>query len=275
MATIDDIMAWDWPEDCNEQGAAFHQLQVMLDTLFTEWDALTPPLLQLNQGSSPSSADWQSFWLRQGNELPIPENARMLWFNDEEGTFAGEWTILDGLIVRKENRFYKGRTDLVPFMPVTNDYTSPLDPITTLSSIRTPTSITLGHAAKLHIRMDIGIEIPSGAAGGIIAYQEMKLAYRINGVVQIVDPIPANAGLFAAGVTHPSNAVNDVTQSEIIWLHPTILQPDVYLINFQIAEATSYSGNFFHVNPTLLPTIGAISSGYYFVPAYVWEITYE
>lgn len=283
MATIDDILAFEWPENCNSQEGAMHNLLTMIDTLVDEWDAATPPVLQLNQSSSPGSGDWESLWLSEGNSLPISENATLLWFDTSENdsTFGGIWTVFNGKVVRNEYRFYRGRSDFVPFVWEMSQaqWTGSPPPATTAIDTPpgngpfAPMTFTIQHAAKLVMQLFYGIDIPSGAA--IIAYHLVKLHYRLDAVYQIIDQTQANSGLFAVDVTHPATTPSDNSCIEQLWMHPTALTIGQHTIDFWALETTSYAFEKVKFAPTLLPQPGYDAITLQVEPAWTWELIYE
>lgn len=247
MAAIDDILAFDWPQNKNNQGGAMRQFLGFLDDLQSEWDGLLHPVLQINQAAPPSVADWEALWVNEGNVLPIPDGATLLWWSTAEGEFGGMYTAANGEVVRAENRFYPGRLDTPPF--VIPDLTVDLTTSATLQSTSAAQTFTITRPAKLLMSIISGIAT-------------CKLSYKLNGTYQIINGSLTNEGVMGS---------NDYSQWT--FLHPSTLTPGTYTIDFYVVSFGA-GGKIVHANRRLDLSASPPYTGY-IPPIILWELIYQ
>ena len=80
------------------------------NNLITSWESLREKIIQVDNDSAPSQANWETSWENQGESLPIPTGTRLFWNNPDNG-FSGQWEIRNGVAQRKD-KFLKGTRGL-------------------------------------------------------------------------------------------------------------------------------------------------------------------
>jgi hypothetical protein len=271
MTTIDDILAFEWPKTRHDQRSAMRRLLALIDTLHDEWASLLVPVLQINQDTLPSTGDWQNLWLAEGNTLPIPTGARLLWYNTALQNYGGSYTSIDGDIVRAEGLQFAGKSDFVPFKVV--DSTSEVGYNgTTLTDLNNPITFTIEQSAYLIFRIPLLLTL-SGT--GITQYT--KLNYSLNGVTQITNPVATQPGLLVNELITISAATSWYFASSLVFMHPTLLTPGTYTLALSGLVTSTLTGkwNFAH---RALPQTYSGSAPYYkaiLPPAFTWELIYQ
>jgi hypothetical protein len=274
MAAIDNILAWEWPEDCNAQGGAIVQLLGLLDALAAEWEGSIAPILQLNQATQPTSGDWMALWVSEGRALPITEGARLLWFDTANDTFGGFYTSINGVIDRVESPYYKGKTDLIPFV-LTNTTDLNLGTLTQ-NDFRNPTNFRVQRNAHLLFRLNTSVLQYHSVAYSASNY--LRLNYKLNGTFQIVPASPANAGLLTSPYIGSGQTGPFVVPGFFTWMHPDTLTPGDYTLEF---FGLSWSVDANRKLQLASPALPYLNSGasvssytYYITPTLAWELIY-
>ncbi|APU89120.1 hypothetical protein Rctr85_102 [Virus Rctr85] len=273
MAAIDDILAFAWPENCNAQGGAMLQFLGYLNALSTEWENLLHPVLQLNQDASPTTADWESLWETEGNVLPIPDGARLLWFRPTDIAFGGLYTVANSEIVRVENAFYPGKTDLIPWGINTTPGGIVFSSPNTLYDLQNPLTIVVDRNARLMFRVIYH-------TGRLSAAFDMwyRFIYRLGGVTQIVD---GGDDTLASWITTVARGGFDMFV-EVSWLHPTLLTPGSYAFTFFGSRPSDANGgspvvSWGNMCPPQLDGAGFPTTMYNRLvpPTIEWELIYQ
>lgn len=260
MAAIDDINALVWPSDMNAQGGIMLQLLTKLDLLMTEWGGQIHGTLQINQPNPPTTADWNSLWVAEGNTLPIPLGTRLLWYNTADQAFGGYFIVSeDGdsniVIVRAENIGYPGKNNFMPWQILT---TSNFAVSNANVDLVNPVTIVLTRPAYVIMKL-IGAVVT--AAPGVEAM--FKMFYKINGVDYLVNSAGSRPGLIAwltkVNVTGWNNR-------QLIWMHPDLLAAGTYQFDFWGFTAD---------NQTVAWGERGMTSASPILPAISWEIIYQ
>lgn len=260
MAAIDDINALEWPQDMNAQGGIMLQLLGGINDLLAEWGAQIHPTLQINQPNPPTTADWESLWIAEGNAGDIPLGARLLWYNTTNQAFGGYFMVSeddeDNLhIVRAENIGNPGKGNFMPWNILT---TSQITVNNANVDLLNPVTIVLTRPARVIMKL-IGAVL-NGAPG---AEPVLKMFYKMNGVDYIVNSAASRPGLKAW--TERTNVAGWKTR-QLMWAHPDLLSPGTYQFDFWAYSNDNLTFAWGERNP---------SSGSPIVPAVSWEIIYQ
>lgn len=273
MAAIDDINSWEWPSELYKQSAAMYQLLVLLDALKTEWESVLRPILQISQDTEPSTADWQSLWVSEGNTLPITEGARLLWYSPSAGNFGGMYLVVNGVVVRAENIAYAGKSAFIPF-EITDTSSVIISPAASLVYLNNPVTFRLDRDARLLFHIIGGI---SGNSAVSTIYH--KLNYRLNGVYQITDSAGVEPGLLTHSKIYNGSSAPFSHSQYLSWAHPTVLSPGTYILDFYGMPLGGVVEKSFSFASKVLPQslgIGAPPSYWSFItPLVLWEVIYQ
>lgn len=275
MAAIDDILAWEWPEDCNAQGGAMLSLLSLLNSLVEGWENSIVPILQLNQATSPTFGDWAALWVSEGRELPITEGTKLLWFDTANNIFGGAYVYINEAVYRAESPYYRGRTDLVPFA-LTNTSDRHLGSSSPVS-LNNPTSFRVQRDAHLIFRLHTSVLQNHAVAYNASEY--IRLNYQLNGVYQIVPATPGTAGLLTQEYIGSGQTGVLVVPGYYTWMHPDILTPDEYTLDFFGISVPVDANRKIQLASPALPYVNsgggsAISYIYDIPPTLAWELIY-
>ena len=105
---INNNITINWPCDCNQQAGVWKTMLADIEAQDTFINANQRNQLQIFSASAPSTAQWQTLWLTQGNVLPLPTGLECLWFDTSQNTYGAQFYVVDGIPYPVEMIRYRG-----------------------------------------------------------------------------------------------------------------------------------------------------------------------
>jgi hypothetical protein len=100
-----------WPRDYRAQEAYLNKLMNALAQYEASLSDNLNSVLTLEQGTEPTSVEWEAAWTSQTGQVPpVPPLARLYWWDSANSVFGGEYGTIEGNsdVVRREHFAPKG-----------------------------------------------------------------------------------------------------------------------------------------------------------------------
>lgn len=97
-----------WPCDCGLQSSVWKTMLTDIEAQDTYIDSKKRKQLQIFADNQPSTAQWQTQWILQGNSLPITTGVECLWFDTSANTYGAQYYVVGGIPYPVEMLKYRG-----------------------------------------------------------------------------------------------------------------------------------------------------------------------
>ena len=104
---IDDLS---WSLTASDHPGEVTSINIAWNNLIARWETIREKIIQVDNDSAPSQANWETSWVNLGESLPIPTGTRLFWNNPTNG-FSGQWEVRNGVAQRKD-KFLKGTREI-------------------------------------------------------------------------------------------------------------------------------------------------------------------
>jgi hypothetical protein len=258
MATIDDILAWQWPQDKHEQGVAVSSFCALLTTLVGEWENTVIATLQINKDTEPTLADWQTAWVSAGRALPIRAGTKLYWYSQTAEKLMSAYLYYDDAVVKLTLPTRAGGAGLFPFAAPATTVT----PLANSAEVYLLTDVNYRFTLPQSAWLVINIPMTLINGGGSAETHRIGYLYVLDGGVYP----PSDGGVYqfqntSCGVTPTSEMHTQIFK----WLHPIKLaagEHSLRVSGIRYGTATvatvhtllqvPYSANIYDVNNNIL-----------------------
>lgn len=237
-----------WSCDCDLQ----HQMMVDNVAEITELNNyVNSSLLERLESYTPaipSNGIWKSKWLGKGNTLPVIDGTNLLWYNETDEEFGGEFLPLGGNFYKKDNVYGKGREYAVLTPDTLNDYGNTLS-ATNFTAAPNPilswTNFYVPVESYLEFSFIVGAYRAAGAAN-------IYWNYFINSVNQYHTEFSTAGALDRYGTWPAFAGATSMNYLGVRWVHYTTLQPGVYTLDVRFAASLTNAVVSFGYSPRML-----------------------